>query len=244
VKHEAAPPAEPAKDPAHVTVIAKNPQEMEAAQVQLVSWASKRLDKAIAEHAELEENYHIAVKRKWRSDLLKRHTAKAAKGVEFWDKVCEALKAGYCLVPNLPVDVWAIRTTKKRPKKMESGSQWNNRDQSSDKPMIGEGRYVDAVPTEDMRLIDRYDKDGAYKPIEKWFADEFTEVEFPFAMIKPQIMEATATAMQRMIFDDFGVTPSRRRRAKGDPIIVGRLHSPKGSTLSFLVAWWVNTEDL
>ena len=78
-----------------------------------------------------------------------------------------------------------------------------------------------------------------------FWADEFQDVGFPFTMAKPQILDATGKAMARKIFDEVGILP--RRRAKGDPMVVGRIIY-KGSgydekSISFLITWFVDTKD-
>jgi hypothetical protein len=73
---------------------------------------------------------------------------------------------------------------------------------------------------------------------------EFEDVEFPMTLVKPQVLDATAKAMARKIFDQIGVLPNRR--AKGDPILVGLIIPPhrRHEPLTFFISWWLNTNDL
>jgi hypothetical protein len=235
--------------PDNFVAMARNPAEMAAAQTALMAWAMTKRAAAEADATELTANYEIARKNKWRSDLLKRHAARAVKRVEFWDKVHAALEAGYCIVPQLPVDVFAIRTTRVNPTKHLSNQEHISREQLSDIPALGDGHYVDSAPMVDTHTVEGF-KDGKPVKVRQFWASDFAEVDFPVLAVKPQIMDATAAAMTAMIFDDLGILPERR--GKGDPIIVGRIHYPgvkrydsrNFKAINFLVAWWIDTKDL
>jgi len=226
-----------------MVVIARDPGEMQVAQEQLVDWAAKKIEEKKAQHLELQENYEIAVKNKWRSSTLKRNAANAKKEMEFYEKVYAALEAGYCIIPNMDIDVFAIRTTRKKPKK-EYGGQWTNRIQKTSRPAIGDGRYVDADPVELMHTKEVKNSRGEMVNVNKAWAEDFQGVDFPFKMAKPQILDSTAKAMARKVFDDIGVLPHRTRR--GDPMVIGRITHRKGytdHTISFLITWFVDTKD-
>ena len=226
-----------------MVVVARNPAEMQVAQRQLVDWAAKKIEEKKAQWMELQENYEIAVKNKWRSSTLQRNAANAKKEMEYYEKVHAALDAGYCIIPNMDIDVFAIRTTRKKPK-AGYGSQWANREQKSSRPAIGDGRYVDAAPVELVETKKVQNREGQMVTQHNAWADSFQEVDFPFKMAKPQILDSTAKAMAMRVFDDIGVLPKRTRR--GDPMVVGRIVHRKGytdHTMSFLITWFVDTKD-
>lgn len=237
--------------PDDIVVMARNPEEMAGAQAALTEWAGDKLARARVEHGEFKENYEVAQRNKWRSDLLKRKTIESLHKVEFWEKVKAAIEAGYCIVPALPVDVFAIRTTRKNPKADRSRST-TARIQASNRPALGDGRYVDSSP--EIYQGEDYEHtlpNGNTITTRDYWAEAFADVEFPLTVVKPQIMDATGKAMARKIFDDIGVLPRRNARG-GDPVIVGRVHYPGTSygeyggrrALHFLIAWWIDTKDL
>lgn len=247
-----------------ICVVARNPREMMAAQSRLIGWAMRKFSEAKQDHEELAANFDIAVKNKWRSDTLKRQSEKALKRSEFYEKILGALEAGYVIVPNLPIDVFAIRTERIKPKRNERASTtaWESNvndpaEQVSEMPPIGAGTY--ANPDAKIR-ISKYpaptkpDQNQQYH-ITKW-ASAFKDVEFPFATARPEILDDTARAMALRLFDDIGVSPStktarlatRLPEVKGDPMVVGRVLYRKNNyrfhAVSFLIAWWVNTREL
>jgi hypothetical protein len=232
-------------DTQDLVVVARNPGEMQVAQDQLIAWAAAKIEEKKAEHTDLEENYQIAKKNKWRTSTLKRASALALKRVEFYEKVHAALQEGFCIIPNMDLDVFAIRTTRKNPTKHKSNSQWSIRDQKSSRPALGEGRYVDSSPLEMESSYKEEDKDGKLVKKKMFWAEDFQEPGFPFTMAKPQILDATGKALALKVFDEVGVLP--KRRAKGDPMVVGRIIYKAGGyderSISFLITWFVDTKD-
>lgn len=250
--------------PEEICVVARNPQEMMAAQSRLIAWAVHKHSEARQDYDELAENHSIAVKNKWRADALGRQAAKALKRAEFYEKILGALEAGYVIVPNLPIDVFAIRTERAKPKRNETSgkSAWidninDPRAQESERPALGIGEYVNPETknkTHAREADTKPDQQQQYH-IRKW-ADSFKEIEFPFATARPEILDSASHAMALRLFDDIGVSPStktarmvtRMPEVKGDPMIVGRVLLRKNAyqtaAVSFLIAWWVNTKEL
>jgi len=138
-------------------------------------------------------------------------------------------------VPNMPVDVFAIRTSKHHP--------WADKPQSSESPDVGEGRYVDSEPTVH-RQVEEKDSSGNVLSRSHTFATGFEEVDFPISVARPLVMSATVEAMALKCFDEIGVLPARR--GKGDPIVLGIVKEKgrDGRRISFLIAWYVDTRDL
>lgn len=226
-----------------IVVLARNPQQMQDAQKALIAWCERKLREMKADAKDLQTNYEIAVKQKWRSGVLKRHAEKAAKKVIFYSKIKAALEAGYCIIPNFPVDIFAIRTTKNNPKRKESA--WGTHQQESNNPPIGEGKFVNATPVTRTKSINVQKSDGSVGTEVRRYAADFQDIDFPFVTAKPQILQAAAKAMADKIFDDIGVLP---RRPGGDPIIVGRIldrrHPYDVRPITFLIAWFVDTRDI
>ena len=76
----------------------------------------------------------------------------------------------------------------------------------------------------------------------EYWAKEFKDIDFPFKLAKPQIMEATAAAMALKVFDQIGCLPQFRAP---DPIICGQILKPKDrQPVTFFIAWWLDTKTL
>lgn len=65
--------------------------------------------------------------------------------------------------------------------------------------------------------------------------------EFPLVMARVQCIEATSAAMEHKFFDDIAIYPAR---AKKDPVIIGRIHDPRGRVLNFLISWRIDKRDI
>lgn len=232
-----------------VVVIARNPVELEQSQGKLIEWAGKKVAAQKQSMDELQENYDVAVKSKWRSSTLKRHLDIAKKMVIYYEKIEAALKAGYCIVPNFPVDVFAIRTAKKFPKKNYEQSKYKHSVggalQKTESPPLGKGEFVSDVPIDGKDEKKSYNDEGKGITIYNAQAIAFDDPEFPLSMVKPQIMKDTSRAMTLKFFDEIGVLPERR--GKGDPMVIGRVVHRVGYServTSFLITWWIDTREL
>lgn len=241
--HVTAVPA-PAKD---VVVLARNPEEMAGAQQDLQVWAAQKV--AEHEHAlkETQDNLDHAIRTKIRTAGWKRQVSLAKKRLEYYRKAKAAIDEGYCIVPNFPMQSIAVRTRKDYPPSKEyDSSGWNVPQIEPQLLPEGEGRYVGPTP-----LISTYDdvretKDGStYTQPVSW-ASEFDDVDFPFKVVKPQVMSDLSKAMRRNLFDEIGVLPGRET-PRGDPMVIGTIERREGTRrfiMSFLISWWVDTRDL
>jgi hypothetical protein len=232
-------------------VSATTPLEMSQAQDSLIAWCGRKIEMMKREAAELAENLAIAIKNKWKTDTLRRHSALAAKRVTFYEKIKAALEAGYCIVPNFPIDLFAIRTDRKKPNKKwyfgtyEAGA-WHFMQPAAQLP-VGEGEYKSVHPLVQTD-VDTEVKDGITKKHYSEHATDFDDVTFPIKMAKPKIMEATSRAMALKIFDQFGLFA----QGTGDPIITGEIVDPRNNAKSsihirrvtFIVAWHLDVRDL
>jgi hypothetical protein len=138
--------------PADFTVIATTPAAMIEAQQSLIAWADRKIGTIRTESAEAIEQLAIAVQRKWKTDAWRRQVAKYERRIEFYEKIKAALNAGYYIVPPFPIDVFAIRTQRLEPKKMDCTLR-DNHDQEAQILAIGEGRYVDPKPVRDSYVV-------------------------------------------------------------------------------------------
>lgn len=245
-----------AEDTKTLTVFARNPQEMNVAQAQLVRWSASKIADVQGEVADLKENTEIAVRNGWRSTTLKRQLSRAEARLRFYEKVKAALDAGYCIVPGFPIDVFAIRTDKGEPAGRASHIDTpplrapSLNDQQSESPPLGAGDYVSpqATTMESRRPAETTAGHQQRTEITVW-ADAFREVDFPFTFAQPAVLQATEQAMAARIFDELGVSPTRQRRAAGDPMVIGRIYAPGGErwqresrSVSFVVAWFLRPD--
>lgn len=233
-------------------VLARNPEEMALAQTQLLIWAEQKVASEEALLKEAQDNLEHAVRTKIRTVGWKRQADFLAKRVVYYSKMRDAIRAGYSIIPDFPINVIAVRTKRKAPpSKVRKGGAWRNvPDIQAQSLPTGEGRYVSPTPyvrewktPEKRKLHDG--REEAYN--QTWVqASEFEEeIDFPFTTVRPQILSELTTAMKALIFDEIGVLPAPRNP---DPMVVGTILLKKGgfseTRLSFLITWWIDTRTL
>lgn len=233
-------------------VSATTPLEMSQAQDSLIAWCGRKIEVMKHEAAELAENLAIAIKNKWKTDTLRRHAALAVKRVSFYEKIKAALEAGYCIVPNFPITLFAIRTDRDKPlKKVWYGTYKHGGDFQQDPNILpaGEGEYKDPMPFVKTDSEETKKASGEITTTyEKWATNFDDEITFPIQMAKPAIMEATSHAMQLKVFDQLGILLPQA--AKADPLIVGEILDPRPvgyghrKRICFIIAWHLNVRDL
>ena len=264
-KVEVPPKEEPEEETVETSLVlvARNPNEMQKAQAGLREWAEKKVIEVRESYEDLKQNYEVSVKNKWKTSALKRLTLLAKQKLEYYEKAKAAIDEGYCLVPNFPMDVFAIRTSQTKPPKFKRETNpelsWdttpNPATVATDSPPPGEGRYVGDVTTDSHNVVAVPQKDDTKKLVRKTEAISFSSIEFPMIATKPILLDATSQAMALKIFDEIGILPARkghflgnRRTPAGrDPMIVGRIVRKIGyqeHAMSFLIAWFVDTREL
>jgi len=238
----------------HMVVLAKDPQQMQASQQQLIAWFQERLASTQHELAEAEANLEQAKQRKWATTGWKRQVNLARGRVVFNEKAIAALEAGYCIVPDFPTEVFAIRTSRAKPTRNARTTPWGRppNPQQADLSPLGEGEYKSphTFNMEDRQETEETLASGGTRKkteVTVW-ADSYDVPDFPLKTVTPHILDATGKAMALKIFDEMGVLPARRQRARGgDPIVTGRISRREGTRdigLTFLIAWWIDTRDL
>lgn len=234
----------PAED---VVVLARNPQEMQDAQQQLLAWANSKVAIEQAEVREAELNLEQAKKLKIRTLGWKSQVTSRKKRLVFYEKLRDAVTEGYHIVPNFPFQVIGVRTDRVRPPStMVSHDYMIQRIHSNQLPK-GRGRYVSPTPlvtTHTRRVTDP--KTHTEKEVTKFRASDFDDFDFPFKLVKPKILSDLDRAMKLKIFDEIGVLPAARVRGP-DPMVVGTLRRREGARehiITFLITWWIDTRDL
>lgn len=222
-----------------IELTAMVPAEMQESQKQLISWCELKLSAVRAEATELQEAYEHAQRQKWKVSVLKRHWDLAEKRVIYFEKIKAALEHGYYIVPNFPIQMFAIRTDRKSPLKIITNSRWENKEQFAQQLSEGTGEYKNPFPV----IWERTVGSGENSKLET-YARDWDEFEFPIMMAKPRIMEATTQAMALRIFDRIGIMPAAK---KEDPVIIGQIFNKAGRNekiVSFMIAWHLNTNVL
>lgn len=230
---------EPIKD---LELTATIPAEMVESQQQLIEWCGRKISSESIQAEELRQSVDHAKQMKWKVGPLKTQYERAVKRVAYYEKIKGALEAGYYIVPNFPIEMFAVRTKKADPAKKFSTTWWGSKEQSAQELPQGEGEYQNPFPI----VARESTSDSLGKTHSNSYAEEWDELEFPVSMAKPEIMQVSSNAMRKKIFDRIGVMPPvRRRRKNDDPVIVGQIFHKEGPLrerlVSFMIAWHLNT---
>lgn len=225
-----------------VVVLARNPDEMRAAQQGLINWFEHKIAAEKAQLAECEENLATAKRMKVRTQGWTRQVSLSRNRVRFYEKGLEALHEGYCIIPDFPIQLIAVRTSKPGPPRKANPAWRGAPDVPAEQLPQGEGKYVSPEP-----YTYTWDVPGAEPSKTKTFvrASAFREVDFPFKLVKPQILKDLDAAMKAKLFDEIGVLPGRVRNP--DPVLVGRITRREASrdvSLNFLISWWIDSRTL
>jgi hypothetical protein len=229
----------PASD--DIVVLARDPNEMAEAQKGLIELMSRRVASLKVELAEAEENLATAKRMKHRKDPWRRVVNRVKKRVIYYEKAQTALEEGFVIIPDMPLEIVAVRTDRRVPnrRKVEVGRV---PDVPSAQIPAGEGEYVGPRPEIDMW------KDAEGHLVSR--ADTFQDVDFPFKVVKPQILQGMEAALRRKLFDEIGIVTGTMQTAYSpnvDPILVGRIKQREGyneRVMTFLIAWWIDTRSL
>jgi hypothetical protein len=231
----------PMQDP-DTTLVALSPADMVPAQADLLTWCDRKLQALEVEAAELDLQNKLAIENGWKTSVVVNNLNRTARRITYYGKIKAALQAGYLLVPNMPIDVLAVRVKRTKPPEQRADSSWHHFTAKPQQLPAGEGRYVDETLTEQQVP---YTTEENGKEVRKtlYVSDEFDEVDFPMHVMKPVILEAAARAMALRIFDQIGVVQNER---SGDPILVGQLLDPRGNRrrTTFFIAWWIDVRTL
>lgn len=234
------------KEGGNIAVTALLPEEMMQCQSALIQWAERKIAELESDATELRSAVEHARAHKWKMSTLQGQLARTEKRVVFYGKLLIALQHGYVIVPNFPVQLFAIRTAKKGPKYAISESKWNTDfKQSSQALPIGEGKYQNPFPLHDSTTWLEPTAANPKATRTQYYPTEWDELDFPVSMAKPQIMEAATRAMALGVFDQLGILPAAR---KEDPIIVAQIKDPRdkwgNKVVTFMIAWHLDTRIL
>jgi hypothetical protein len=224
------------------TLVALSPQDMPTAQVNLAHWCRRKLVTLGMELREHRSNLRHARAAKWKVSPWQGLVSQTKRRMVYYAKIKSAVEAGYLVVPNFDIDVFAVKTTRRTPPQ-----EYDRLTAQPDLSPAGRGRYVDDVvfsyPTEETIT----NKDNTTRKVKHDVPNGYDyEPDIPLRGVKPIILDATARAMALRIFDQIGVVKARKQ----DPIIVGQIIDPDHNgrywkkTVTFFVAWWLDPETL
>lgn len=240
-------PQKKVEDPPDVFVVASTAEQMQEAQKTLIKHFKEKSEFLKAGLKEAIENFELAKKNKWKTAPWKKAVDEISRNVEFYGKLVIALEEGYVIVPNYDgVDIFAVRTCrgKPRPNLAKGGSNWVNKPeaQESENPPPGEGKYVNADATSTKWTETKNGADNKPWSITMSKAIAHADVDFPFKLVKPEVLDKTAKAMKLLVFDKIGIVPGRTIR-RGDPMILGMICTKK-KQVTFLITWFVDTRAI
>jgi hypothetical protein len=238
-----------------IHLVARNPQEMAAAQVNLALWFQNKIALVNVEVTELAGAIDEATAHGWKTSILNNQHKRALVRKQFYEKCLLATTHGYTIIPDIPVDVFAIRTAREKPRRKEAHAESENyepraqvRDETPQILAPGEGDYQNPDTfVRNVRGTFKNEK-GAEVNFHTQFATDFDEIEFPIIAAVPYVMNATQEAMALKLFDQVGVSPQGAGRHP-DPLIIGHILGPHSGyqgrkRCSFLIAWHLDLRTL
>lgn len=224
------------------TFIATTPAQMQVQQDAMIAWTDKRIEEEKHEISDLERTLSEAQRvgmalAGWRTRL---RLARAK--MTFYRKVKVALLKGYYIVPPFPVQLFAIRTERMGPR-WQSSSYRQDFEAKPTRLAEGKGEWVSPFPKVEKVTRIATDATGKRTDDSYWRPERWLGVDFPFKVVKPEIITAVAGAMEGLLFDALGIAPQYR---SADPIVIGQIippHRPH-DPMCFFVAWWMDLEKL
>jgi hypothetical protein len=235
-----------------VVVLARNPQEVEQAHDGLLRWAVRKIEIEKALLLDAEAGLTHARRMKLKLSGWENQVRAAQKRVDYYTKIHGAIDAGYCIVPNFPTQLIAVRTDRQRPPNAMETSNWGAPSlspvQRRELPE-GAGRYVSPDPVRKDWDENVMQNDGTKKIVHKAMAIHMDEeIDFPMKLVRPQVLSDLDRAMQLKLFDEIGFLPaSNTAIRRGDPMVIGRVCMSRGyqeRSVSFLITWWIDTRTL
>lgn len=243
-------------------LVARNPAEMQAAQADLLEWLKLKLTTTETEVRDMNAAITEARNNKWKDDALIRARNRVVNLETFYFKMLMAVEAGYTIIPDFPIDVFAIRVVRKGVTAQGSERQgewgWPTIDnERSDRPPAGVGEYKNPSQMVYHRERKTTNMDGNQITHRSTTAADWQdEIIFPMTAARPGVMNATSQAMALKVFDQIGIcrpveqSPTGRAIVgwgKGDPLILGQILHRRASGLkvaSFIIAWHLDLNQL
>ena len=223
-------------------LIGQTPAEMQQAQQSMLAWARQRQRTAEYRVKALTKNIDAAKAAGLKVRPMQAQRRREVKRLYAYEKIADAINAGYYLVPNFPIDLFAVRKGAAKPKtgrttRYQDAGEFS---QQPDQLRLGEGRYVNVLP-----FITSITDHSGDEPKKMWYPISFDEqISPPAAIVSAGLLPQLVKAMKRKVFDAIGMVGPIRQR---DPMLVGQIiiHNNGYSRreMTFLIAWWMQMED-
>lgn len=222
-------------------LVARSPDEMVQAQAHSISFME---EKVAFEERELQlkrDNLDAAKEAEVKMSGWEREVKNQEKRVLYYTKVLAALREGYCIIPDFPIGLIAVRTDKDKVRK-KSVKRWQGGilDVQPAEIPAGEGKYVDPEPKIEAFREEVENANGSTSTVSMLkTTGDFNEVDLPIRLVRPEVISELSKALKDRIFDEIGILPDVTTRTPQDPMIVGRIRGA-GRTVSFLITWWID----
>lgn len=238
------------------TLVALDSADMPAVQSQLVDWCKTRIIQLGSELRDFRGNLRQARQMHWRRSSWERLISATKAKMLYYVKIKTAVEAGYVVIPNFPAEVLAVRVEEGTGPRHKSGHYPSQINEAAPDLRLapGEGVYVDEmIPTYDSSYTETQ-ADG--KKVKHGRATRHTHYnktpDFPMALVKPIVLDATRRAMAFRVFDRIGLahggSDMSKARRKSDPLVIGQILDPadkyRQRRVTFFVAWWIRVEDI
>lgn len=230
-------------------LVAMTPTELAVAQSSLSEWCERKLAELQRELDDAQANLAIAKKSKWRTAGFQTHISSVRRRIVFYEKAAAAVDHGYLLVPNFPIEAFAVRRDATATPYSEGRWPDNVADNPPMKLPAGEGEYMSPTPLTRQDVRKEVPRGEGKTEIEHWFSNAgVAELDFPVELAHPRVLDAVQKAMELRVFDRIGLVGGPHRR-KGDPIVVGQILDPRTTTwsvrqLTFFISWHITYEML
>lgn len=234
----------PQTETSTVHLVARNPVEMQASQSNLAAWLRAKIAEIGAEMQEYQDALEHATKNKWNKRGLQKAVSNAFYRQQFYEKTLAAVEAGFTIIPEFPIDIFAVRVEREGPKGSRREARYGKATAAVETADIlpqGAGNYVSPTPKAIHWKEQRGEGEKAYS-VDIVSPTALQPVEFPIRTARAEIMSTTAEAMALRVFDEIGICPPRRQP---DPLIIGRICMPNSTkSVNFLIAWSLNLNEL
>lgn len=251
-------------------LVATSPVEMEASRDDLKAWLEQKLSILERDIVEANAALNEARKQGWATGALTSARNRAVDDETFYNKILASVEAGYTIIPDFPIQVFAVRRGEKEREQSQtyigvtSGPNTGmGRPVAPDCAPAGIGDYRNPQPaTYDSVRENRHATPENREPRHYTTVTRFNHpaapISFPSVSARSPVMRATAKAMKEKTFDQIGVCLPVRNRAgsrevqrgarAGDPLIIGQVlrknEGGKQRCVSFIIAWHLNLEEL
>lgn len=256
--------------PPETHLTATSPVQIQAAQGDVKAWCEERL--TVIERDIIEANAALNEARRngWATGALTSLRNRAVDDETYYNKILMAVEAGYTIIPDFPIQVFAVRRGGEPREERQTYVGVHNatgtgmgRPVEPDCAPAGAGEYRNPQPatseyTRENTLATPDNKQPRYYTTVTRFSHPAAPISFPKQTSRSPVMRATAKAMRNKVFDQVGVClPTtavaggrqvQQGARAGDPLIIGQVVGKRvGSRqkiVSFIVAWHLNLNDL